>query len=98
MGEPPVPEQVLAAARSHLAAAPGLRRGLRWVLTPGQRVPGGWFFVYRFERHPPSRRPPPPFGYFFGYLVASNGSVRNIDERGLRELVESGALGTRKGG
>jgi hypothetical protein len=91
MGGLPVPEQVLSAARRHLEGAPSLR-GCRWVVSPGQRVPGGWFFIYRIERHPPSRKPPPPFGYFPGYLVADDGSVRNIDERGLRELVESGAL------
>jgi hypothetical protein len=59
---------------------------------PLRRIPDGWFFVYRMERHPPSRKPPPAFGYFPGYVVADDGSVRNIDERGLRELVESGAL------
>jgi hypothetical protein len=92
MGGPPVPELVLAAARRHLDAAPPLR-GCRWVVAPLRRVPGGWFFVYRIERHPPSRKPPPPFGYFPGYIVAEDGSsVRNVDERGLRELVESGAL------
>ena len=92
MGGPPVPEQVLAAARRHLDAAPRLR-GARWVLDPLRQVPGGWFFAYRIERHPPSRKPPPPFGYFPGYIVAEDGSsARNVDERWLRELVESGVL------
>jgi uncharacterized protein (TIGR02996 family) len=88
----PVPGQVLTAARRHLA---GTRRlpGTRWVVAGGQRVEGGWFFIYRIERVPPSRRPPPPFGFFPGYVVADDGSVRNVDERGLRQLVESGALG-----
>lgn len=90
MGGPPVPEQVLAAARRHLDHLPRLR-GARWVLAPGGRIPSGWFFHYGIERHPPSRKPPPPFGYFPGYVVWDDGSVRNIDERGLRELVESGA-------
>jgi hypothetical protein len=62
-------------------------------VSPGQRVPGGWFFVYRIERHPPSRKPPPEFGYFPGYIVRDDGSVHNVDERGLRELGESGSLG-----
>jgi hypothetical protein len=92
MHGPPIPESILEAARQHLDAAPRLRRGLRWMLTTGQRVEGGWFFVYRIEPVPPSRRPPPPFGFFPGYIVADDGSVRNVDERGLRELVESGAL------
>lgn len=92
MGGPPVPELVLSAARRHLCEVPP-PRGVRWVLTPGKRVPGGWYFVYRIERHPPSRRPPPALGFFPGYLVADDGSVCYIDERGLREMVESGVLG-----
>jgi hypothetical protein len=92
MGGPPIPESILEAAQRHLA---GIRppRGSRWQLTRGQWVEGGWFFVYRIERLPPCRRPPPPFGFFPGYIVADDGSVRNVDERGLRQLVESGALG-----
>jgi hypothetical protein len=92
MGGRPIPERVLAAARRHLDGAPQ-KREFRWVVSAGTQVPGGWFFIYRIERHPPSRKPPPPFGYFPGYIVAEDGSVvRNVDERGLRELVESGAL------
>jgi hypothetical protein len=93
MGGPPIPEEVLTAARGHLNGAPPLRPGLRWMLTAGERVRGGWFFLYRIERNPPTRRPPPPFGYFPGFVVADDGSARNIGERELRELVESGALG-----
>ncbi len=91
MGGLPAPEAVLAAARRHLD---GIRRlpGTRWVVSRGQRVQGGWFFVYRLERLPPSRRPSPPFGFFPGYIVGDDGAVRNVDERGLRELVESGQL------
>jgi len=92
MGGPPIPEVVQSAAQRHLA---GIRRlpGTRWVVAGGQRVAGGWFFVYRIERFPPSRRPPPPFGFFPGYIVSDDGSsVRNVDERGLRELVESGSV------
>lgn len=47
---------------------------------------GGWFFAYGIERDPPSRRPLPGWGYFPGYLVADDGSVRVINEVGLREL------------
>jgi hypothetical protein len=91
MGRPPIPESILEAARRHLA---GIRPppGTRWQIPWGQRVEGGWFFVYRIERVPPSRRPSPPFGFFPGYVVGDDGSVRNVDERGLRQLLESGAL------
>ena len=91
MVRPPIPESILEAARQHLA---GIRPppGTRWRLAQGQRVEGGWFFVYHIERLLPSRRPPPRFGFFPGYIVADDGSVRNVDERGLRKLAESGAL------
>ena len=92
MGGPPIPESILEAARRHLA---GVRPppGTRWQPPRGQRVEGGWFFVYRVERLPPARRLPPPFGFFPGYIVADDGSVRNVAEHGLRQLVESGTLG-----
>ena len=35
MGGPPVPEQVLAAARRHLDGAPPVQ-GCRWVVSPGE--------------------------------------------------------------
>lgn len=39
---------------------------------------------------PPNRRPPPPFGFFTGYIVTDAGPVRNVDEQGLRQLFELG--------
>lgn len=88
MNGPPVPEEVLAAAQRHLEGV-SPPPGCRWVVAPSKQVAGGWFFIYRVERHPPSRKPAPPFGFFPGYLVSADGSVRNIDERGLRELFAS---------
>ncbi len=85
MGGPPVPEHVLAAARRHLESVRP-PPGTRWRYPRGERVEGGWFFPYQIERHPPLRRRPPAFGYFPGYLVGDNGSVRDVEERGLREL------------
>jgi hypothetical protein len=91
MGGPPVPEHILDAARRHLNTVPPVP-GTRWVIRTPRRVSGGWFFVYRIERHPPSREPPPQFGYFPGYLVSDDGTVRNIGEQAFRELVESGSV------
>ena len=51
MGGPPIPKPILDAAYWHLSRTRP-PRGMRWQLTRGQRVSGGWFFVYRIERLP----------------------------------------------
>jgi hypothetical protein len=59
---------------------------MRWLLRSPVRVEGGWFFAYGIERQRSNGRPAPEFAYFPGFLVPDDGSVRDVDERGLRHL------------
>ena len=86
MGEPPVPDVVMAAARQHVAGLPTVT-GFVWRLSQGRRVPTGWYFDYEAERlhdNPPG----PGSGFSFppGFVVADDGTVRVVKWHELREV------------
>jgi hypothetical protein len=86
MGEPPIPDLVMAAARRHVAGLPPVK-GFVWRLSRGEQVPAGWYFDHEAERLPDN--PPGPgagFGFPPGFLVSNDGSVRVVGWHELREV------------